>query len=287
MKRLLSISLATVFAAPVADAETLGLQLYSLRNQLEADAPAALAQVAEWGLTSVEGGGNLYGMTADGFRDELNRLGLSLPSVDTNFEELRDNPMAVVYKARFYGAEFATFYWIPHDGNRGFGEADARAAIEVMNAAGPLLSDHGITLQYHVHGYEFIRFGEGTLFDLMAAEVTGGQFQMDVYWVRQGGADPLELLQAYPGRWTSLHLKDRAHGTPDTTTGHSDVETNVVLGQGDVGIAGVVAEARRQGIEYWFIEDESSRVLEQVPASLRYLDTLLPIDQRSPDSAGQ
>ncbi len=266
--------LAVLAGPPEARAETLGLQLYSLRHQMEQNVPAALEQVADWGLGVVEGGGALYGMTADHFRETLQANGLRLVSVDTNFEELRDNPMAVIYKARFYGADFATFYWIPHDGNTGFTEADTRAAIAVMNEAGPLLREHGITLQYHVHGYEFLPHGDGTLFDLMAGEVTGGQFQMDVFWVRQGGADPVALLRKYPGRFLSLHLKDRAYGTPDSTDGRADEESNVVLGQGDVDIAGVVAEARRQGIDWWFIEDESTRVLEQVPQSLDYLEGL-------------
>lgn len=272
---LLSLPLgALMFSHPAANAETLGIQLYSLRHQMEQDLPAALEQVAAWDLGVVEGGGALYGMTADRFRETLEANGLDLVSVDTNFEELRDNPMAVVYKARFYGADLATFYWIPHDGNIGFTEANARDAIAVMNEAGPLLSAHGITLQYHVHGYEFLPHGDGTLFDLMANEVTGGEFQMDVFWVRQGGADPVALLKKYPGRFLSLHLKDRAHGTPDSTDGRADEETNVVLGDGDVNIAGVVAEARRQGIEFWFIEDESTRVLEQVPLSIEYLEGL-------------
>jgi len=82
------------------------------------------------------------------------------------------------------------------------------------------------------------------------------------------------LLQRYPGRWTSLHLKDRLPGTPDSPDGRADDETNVVLGTGDVDIAAVVAEARRQGIHWFFIEDESAQVLTQVPESLAYLESL-------------
>jgi sugar phosphate isomerase/epimerase len=104
--------------------------------------------------------------------------------------------------------------------------------------------------------------------------VTDAQFQMDVFWIKQGGADPVALLQKYPGRFVSLHLKDREPGTPDSTDGQADDDSNVVLGSGDVGIAAVLEEARRQGIRYWFIEDESSRVLEQIPLSLEYLESL-------------
>jgi len=265
---------AITLLGTAAHAEDLGIQLYSLRNQLAEDVPATFAQVRDWGLEVVEGGGALYGLQADAYRDALEENGLELVSVDTSFDELRDNPIAVVYKARFYGAQYATFYWIPHDGDKGFTIEDVNAAVKVMNEAGKLLKAHGVTLQYHPHGFEFLPYEDGTLIDPLITGVTEAQFQMDVFWVKQGGMDPVALLKKYPGRFTSLHLKDRAHGTPNSTNGRADDDTNVTLGDGDVGIAGVVAEARRQGIRYFFIEDESSRVLRQVPASIAYLETL-------------
>jgi len=204
----------------------------------------------------------------------LRTNGLRLVSVGTSYEELRDNPVAAVNKARYYGAKLAMFAWIPHDEETGFTIDDARNAIDVLNSAGRLLKDNGITLQYHLHGYEFRPYDDGTVFDVMAEGVTHAQFQMDVFWVRQAGVDPVALLRKYPGRFVSLHLKDRAPGTPDSDNGRADDDSNVVLGQGDVGIAAVIEEARHQGIRYYFIEDESSRVLEQVPESLRYLDSL-------------
>lgn len=260
--------------APPALAEKLGLQLYSLRHQLADDLPATFAKVSDWGLDYVEGGGMLYGLPIDEFRDELQENGLQLVSVDTTFDELRSNPIAAVYKAKFYGAEFATFYAIPHDAEKGFTIDDARAAIDVMNEAGKLLKANGITLQYHPHGFEFGSYADDTLFDVLIGGVTEAGFQLDVFWVRQAGVDPVALLKKYPGRFTSLHLKDRAPGTPDSGDGRADDDTNVTLGTGDVGIAAVVDEARRQDIRYYFLEDESSRVMEQVPASIAYLESL-------------
>jgi sugar phosphate isomerase/epimerase len=71
-----------------------------------------------------------------------------------------------------------------------------------------------------------------------------------------------------------MHLKDMAIGTPKDDTGHANVETNVVLGTGEVNIAALLAEAKKIGVAYLFIEDESSRVVEQVPQSLEYLKGL-------------
>jgi hypothetical protein len=116
----------------------------------------------------------------------------------------------------------------------------------------------------------------GTLFDYMVALLDSRylNFEMDVYWVKQSGGDPVALLQKYPNRFKMLHLKDRQIGTPNSTDGHADVETNVALGKGDVNIAEVMRVAKWIGIEYYFIEDESSRVITQVPESVRYLKSL-------------
>jgi sugar phosphate isomerase/epimerase len=258
----------------VTFAHELGLQLYSVRKQMEQDLPQAFSQINQWGIKVVEGGGALYGHSVEEYRNQLLKNDLQIVSVDTSFEELRDNPIAVVYKARYFGSRFATFYWIPHDAAKGFDLEDAKGAIEVMNTAGKLLKENGITLQYHAHGYEFLAHGKGTLLDYMLENVEHAAFQMDVFWMKQGGMDPTKLLQKYPGRFLSLHLKDRKKGTVNTSNGKADVETNVVLGTGDVGIASVMAEAKKQGIRYFFIEDESSRVLSQVPESMKYFNSL-------------
>jgi sugar phosphate isomerase/epimerase len=143
-----------------------------------------------------------------------------------------------------------------------------------MNNAGKLLKENGITLQYHAHGYEFLPHGKGTLLDFMLENVKHAAFQMDVFWMKQGGMDPTKILQQYPGRFLSLHLKDRKKGTENSRDGKADVESNFVFGSGYLGIAAVIAEAKKQGIRYFFIEDESSRVITQVPESIMYLKEL-------------
>lgn len=251
-----------------------GLQLYSMRNHMEADLPKAMEQINSWGISLVEGGGNLYGRSVNGFKAILDEHQIDIVSVDTNYEEVRDNPMAAVYKAQSFGAKYATVYWIPHEAGKPFTFEHAKEAVEVFNKAGRVLRQNGITLQYHPHGYEFAPLGDGTILDYMLENIVDAQFQMDVFWIKQGGGDPLAILKKYEGKFTSLHLKDRLEGTPNTSDGSGDKESNVVLGTGDVGIAALVKEAKSQGIIYYFIEDESSRVLKQVPKSLAFLKSL-------------
>jgi sugar phosphate isomerase/epimerase len=274
--RLLKVALLILtlgIAAPVFSHE-LGLQLYSLRNQMEKDLPTAFQQINSWGIKVAEGGGALYGYPLDEYKSLLTKNHIQVVSVDTSFEEVRDNPMAVVYKAKYFGSRYATVYWIPHDPVKGFGIDDAKTAVAVFNTAGKRLEANGITLQYHPHGYEFLPYEDGTILDYMLDNITQAAFQMDVFWMKQGGMDPTKILQKYPGRFLSLHLKDRKKGTENSSDGAADKEASVILGSGDVGIASVVAEAKKQGIRYFFIEDESKKVISQIPQSLEYLKQL-------------
>jgi len=165
--------------------------------------------------------------------------------------------------------------WVPHNGDD-FTIDDAKKAVDVFNRAGKLLKENGITLCYHAHGYEFRPYNNETLFDYMAKNMDPkyANFEMDVFWIKHPGQDPVALLKKYPGRFKMMHLKDRKPGTEGNQLGHADVETNVVLGSGDVGIADIMKIARKQGVEKFYIEDESSRSMEQVPQSLAFLKGL-------------
>lgn len=250
-------------------AQEVGLQLYSLRNQFKTDVPGTLKMISDWGIKKLEGG-KTYGLGMDGFKALLAENDLEMVSIGASFGELRKSPEKVARRAKSFGAKYVMCSWIPHKGDD-FTIKDAKKAVEVFNRAGTLLKDEGLSLVYHLHGYEFRPYKKGTLMDYLIAEAKHFDFEMDVYWVKQGGGDPLQLLKKYPDRFLLMHLKDRAHGTKSDNTGHADVETNVVLGTGDVGIRELVLEAKKQGIKFLFIEDESSRVTSQVPKSLNFL----------------
>lgn len=253
-------------------AQEVGLQLYSLRNQFKEDIPGTLKLINDWGITVLEGGDS-YGMPEEAFKGLLAKNNLKVVSIGAGFNDLANAPEEVVKKAKSYGATYVMCAWIPHHGND-FDITDTQMAVEVFNRAGKILRDNGLKLAYHAHGFEFRPYKDGTLFDYMAQNAKYFDFEMDVYWVHHGGEDPLKLLKKYPSKFILLHLKDMEKGTKKDNTGHADVETNVVLGTGEVDIAGVVAEAKRLGIKYMFIEDECTRVVEQVPKSLQYLEGL-------------
>ena len=253
-------------------AQEVGLQLYSLRNQFKSDVEGTLKIIRDWGINKIEGG-DTYGMAQEDFIGLLSKYGLEAVSIGASFEELAGDPSAVVKKAKAYGARYVMCAWIPHQGDA-FTFEDTKNAVEVFNRAGEILDAEDLILVYHPHGYEFRPHEDGTLFDYMAQNAEDFYFEMDVYWAQHGGADPLALLDKYTDQFVLLHLKDMEKGVEGNDSGHEDVETNVVLGTGQVNIRDIVVKAGQLGIPYMFIEDESSRVLEQVPLSLNYLKSL-------------
>lgn len=253
-------------------AQEFGLQLYSLRNQFKNDVEKSLKTIADWGIHTIEGG-DTYGMEETEFRNLLEKYELNPVSIGADYDELRNNPEAVAEKAIRYGARFVMCAWIPHDGNR-FDIENTKAAVKVFNEAGTVLKKEGITLAYHAHGYEFRPYEYGTLFDYMAQNAKNFSLEMDVFWITHGGEDPIALLEKYPDFVVMLHLKDMEKGVKGNNTGGEDVETNVVLGQGQIDIEGVVKKAHELGVRYMFIEDESSRVEQQVSQSLKFLKSI-------------
>ena len=255
-------------------AQEIGLELYSLRHQLEKDPTAAMAKVKAMGFRNVELSGT-YGMEFPQLIKLIAENRLNVVSYGAEFQRLRDFPQRVADEARSYGAHFVVCFWIPHSADS-FKLADADEAAFVLNNAGKVMARNGLMLVYHPHGYEFGKHGDGTIFDhlVQALDTRVVQLQMDVFWIKQAGQDPVALLKKYSNRWISMHLKDRLPGTANSSNGKADDETNVVLGQGDVGIAELMKEAKRLGIQNYFIEDESSRSEEQIPKSLEFLKSL-------------
>jgi sugar phosphate isomerase/epimerase len=272
IKSVCTLLLLTFLAMPALVGQEVGLQLYSLRDQFKNDVEGTLKTIHDWGITKIEGG-DTYGLPLDEFIALLKKYELEVVSVGASFEELENNPEGVAEKAKAYGASYVMCAWIPHEGDN-FTIEDTQKAVDVFNTAGEILDRDNIVLAYHPHGYEFRPYGEGTLFDYMSENAEDFYFEMDVYWVQHGGADPMELLNRYSDQFVLMHLKDMEKGVTGNNTGHEDVETNVVLGTGQIDMSTIVAKAKDLGIKYLFIEDESSRVVDQVPKSLAYLKTL-------------
>ena len=252
-----------------------GLQLYSLRDQFKEQGVApVLDQVRDWGFRYVEVAGT-YGLTLAEFKAELDKRSLVPIGSHFPYNRLRDDIEGVIRDAQTLQLRYVGCAWINHQAP--FDEAQCRAAAEVFNRAGKALAEHGLKFYYHNHGYEFYPHGSGTLFDLLVAETDPRYvfFQLDVLWTVFPGQDPAKLLEKYPDRWLLLHLKDLKKGVPTgSLAGHTELTNDVALGSGQVDWPALFRASQKIGVKYYFIEDESPTVVEQIPQSLRFLEQL-------------
>ncbi len=248
-----------------------GLQLYSLRDQFKTDVPGTLDRVEGFGFRYVELAGT-YGMSAEKFCEELASRGLVPIAAHFPYEQFRDDPATVAQEAKALGLRYAGVAWIPHEG--AFDEQECRAAAAVFNRAGEVLRQHGLKFFYHTHGYEYQPYGSGTLFDLLMAETSPKlvAFEMDLLWTVHPGQDPVKLLKKYGRRFELFHLKDLKKGVKGDLSGGTDVTNDVALGQGQMDFPAILKAGKKAGVKYYFIEDESPSVLQQIPQSLRYLE---------------
>jgi sugar phosphate isomerase/epimerase len=240
---------------------------------MKTDVKGTHALIPKMGIKYIEGGGT-YGMSQDEYKAFIADLGISVVAVGADYKQLQENPQAIIDNAKAYGAKYATCFWIPHTSGK-FSIKETQEAVALFNKAGKTLKDAGITLCYHPHGYEFTPHGDGVLFDELIKNAKNYEFNMDVFWVKMGGGDPLAIMKKYPKKFPLLHLKDRAKGTPGSTDGKGDVESNVVLGTGDIDVKGLIKQAQKSGTKYLIIEDESSRSVQQIPQSVAYIKKVM------------
>ncbi len=270
-----SIGLATLSASAAGSfKEPVGLQLYSLRAEFTKNVPAAIEKVKGFGFRDVELAGT-YNLSPETYLGMLKAAGLNPVAGHFGFDRYEKDPEGVAKEAKALGLKFAGTAWIPHKGD--FTEADARHAAEVFNKAGAALKKQGIQFYYHVHGYEFQKHADGTLFDLLMQETKRDlvAYQMDVLWVVFPGQDPVGLLNKYGSRWQLMHIKDLKKGVKlGALTGNTQLTNDVPIGTGQMDWPSILKAAKKAGVKHYFIEDESPTVLDQIPQSLKYLKTV-------------
>jgi len=250
-----------------------GIQLYSFRNQMKDDVEGTLAKVRAMGFTMVEAAGYNWKSAAE-FKAMLDRNGFRNVSFFADYDKMKTDLASVIADAKTLGAQYVVIGWIPHQ--KDFTLEDCNNAIKDFNDWGERLAKEGLKLAYHIHGYEFQPYGKGTLFDRLMAETKPKalKIEMDVFWVVHGGQDPVAFLRKYGKRIELMHIKDMQKDLKGDLTGQADVEANVTVGTGKIDYTAVVHEARKQRVKFLFIEDESSRSMTQVPASLKFLNSI-------------
>ena len=249
----------------------LGLQLYSLRAQLAKDVVGTLRQVKAWGFDEVE----TFGKFGAEIAAELKAAGLKVRAMHIGYDRLTGDLPGVLRDADAVGATTILNPYLPH-------QARPQASREeILKAAGDFAKwskecrAAGKRFGYHIHGQEFGPAPEGTLFDALAKE-SGSDvgFEVDVYWVAFGGADPVALMKKHAGRIWFTHLKDMAKGIGPTSEAARREDSKVVLGTGQLDVKGIMAAAAQAGVEIHYLEDESADPVGQIPKSVAYYRSL-------------
>lgn len=252
----------------------LGIELYSVRNELKKDLAGTLKLVRSWGFEEVELAG-FPSMSPSDTARALGSAGLRAVSQFVDYERLRDDFTGVVSDAHTLGLETVICGWIPHD--KVLTPQDAESAIASFNKWGAAAAREKVRLGYHIHGYEFVASADGTLMNTLF-ERTNPQlvdYEMDVFWVVRGGGDPVALLDRYRSRIRILHLKDIGRGVPTgITTGEAPDEASVPLGTGTIDWRAVMSAAVKARVKRYLIEDEHPEAVRQIPQSIEYLRRL-------------
>lgn len=253
----------------------IGMQAYTYRASFPKNVAATLDTLKMLGVTELEGGA-ARGTTPEEFKKMCDERGIKIPATGGGYEQLVKDPAAAAKTAKLLGATYLMCAWIPHKVKGGFTYEEAKKAVEDFNMIGKVLKENGITFCYHNHGYEFQPYEGGTLFDYIVKNTNPEyvSFEIDILWAFHGGAEPVALLKKYGNRFKLVHLKDLRKGVKGDLTGGTPLVNDVVLGTGQVDVAGVIREAKKIGIKHYFIEDESPTWYEQVPKSIAYLKSL-------------
>lgn len=279
-RRTFSLSLAATSLARAAFAAPLGLQpgiqLYMVGDALRADTPGTLKALRAIGYRTVETAG-MGRYAPRQFRRLLDDAGLACASCHLGLGG-GDNG-ALLESANILGASFVASAGLfgAVGANPATAEADAFARMALLaNQIGGQAKRAGLSFALHNHNMEFRPMAGATGFDLLLRQTDPGlvAFEMDCGWVRVAGADPVRYLQAYPGRFPLLHIKDfQKPAGPRTVPGGPPGRP---LGQGFIDYRPIFAAAR--GVKHYFVEQEPPyrdfTSLQAARISYQYLEKL-------------
>jgi sugar phosphate isomerase/epimerase len=250
---------ATLLNAQTASASVItkpGIQLYSLRDEMEKDPKATLKSVAQLGYKEIESypgsKGFLWGMKPAEFKTYLADLGLTPVATHCGIE--KDMP-SLMDEAAAGGFKNVVVSWIGKEKRTnldGF-----RAVAEEFNRYGELAKSRSMTFGYHNHDYPFIDMDNQTPYDILVSRTDAKlvTFELDVFWVIEPGKDPVQFFNKYPGRFSMAHIKDR-----DKT----NAKNSVVIGQGDLSLAKMMTAGAKAGVKHFFVEVEEYGALTPI-----------------------
>jgi sugar phosphate isomerase/epimerase len=272
----------TLFANNKTSKKNIGIQLYSVRDEMKKDPLDTLKKVAEMGYKNVEHAnyvdGKFYGYSPTEFRKILDDLGLAMPSGHTvmggQHWDAAKNDFTDVWKktvedAALLGQKYVVSPWLDISLRKNFD--DCKRFMEVFNKSGELCKKSGMKFGYHNHDFEFsLRLTSVKVYDIIMQNTDPNLVaqQLDIGNMYNGGGRAVDLLKQYPGRFELMHVKDEIKG-------EKEAYESTILGTGIIGVADVLKLAAKSGgtTEY-IVEQESYQgksPLESMKADLEWI----------------
>jgi sugar phosphate isomerase/epimerase len=223
-----------------------GIQLYSVRKEMLADATGTLRKLAQIGYKQIESArsekGNYYGLQPKEIKKILGDLGMTLRSGHVHIDE---GWQQSIYAAAEAGQEYLICSTMPSEGQT---VDNYTKVADTFSKAGEDCKKSNIIFGYHNHDYEFEKENGQVLYDVLLQKTDPSlvQMELDLGWVFVTGNDPLAYFEKYPGRFPLWHLKDMDKAKKQSTE----------FGKGQLNIKGMLENAKKSGMKYFFVEQE-------------------------------
>jgi sugar phosphate isomerase/epimerase len=245
--------------------DRIGLQLYTVRDRMQQSVEKTLYDVARVGYREVEFAG-YFGRPPRAIKQLLDRNDLKSPAAHVPIAKLSAGWYQTLTEAAQMDQKWLVVAWIGEE-DRNSIDAIKRTA-ELFNRAGEDAKTFKIRLAYHNHDFEFAEVEGRRIFDVLLEETDPEfvDFEMDLYWITKGGADPLAYFERWPGRFPLVHVKD---------SGPAPERKMTEVGKGTIDFARIFSQRKLAGTKHFFVEhDNPADSLASIGVSYRYLDSL-------------
>jgi len=239
-----------------------GLQMYTIRDAMSADALGSLKKVSALGYKNLElagyADGKFYGFSPAEFKKIVNDLGMDVVSSHTNVEAAGvtlDNAKIMADKHAELGVKYCIQPWI-EEKDRNI--ESYKRMIANWNEVGKIMKADGIQFGYHNHNFEFTNLdGVVPYFDIFMPEMDKDliTMELDLFWASKAGQDPVAMFNKYPGRFQNLHFKDMmTKQEPFFTIIKDDI---CAVGVGVIDFKKILASKEVAGMKYLYVEDDN------------------------------